>query len=172
MKINSELYEKIMSCGKKVLLEKSYNDLTMRYIAGECNVSVGTVYNCFPSKEMLVAKIMLKDWLVLLDKASQEIEETSSCIYGLETVYNTIRSYVTLYSGVFESRGSEVNLHVDQHKTLIGQLSSLIDLLLTRFGKSTDPDPTLFLAEALLLAGCRRDITFNDISIFINRVIQ
>ena len=172
MKINDKLFEKMLSTGKEILLKGSYKDLTIRNIAEICGVSVGTVYNCFPSKEMLVAAIMLQDWNELLKKAEYETAAAKSCSDGLETVFNTVRKFVLVYQGIFEESGVVLSLHAEQHEKLIGQLGILIHGLILRFEKVTDPDPTHFLAEAILLAGCRRTLIFDDIRIFLDRVIN
>ena len=170
VKINDNLYKTMLSTGKKVLLENSYKDLTIRYIAEICDVSVGTVYNCFSSKEMLVASIMLEDWLELMKNAERDVAAAESCADGLEAVFNMVRRFVEIYHGVFETSGVVLGMHAEQHNKLIEQLGALISGLLARFGKNTDPDPTPFLAETLLLAGCRRTVAFDDIRVFIERV--
>ncbi len=170
MKINDELYETMLSAGKDALLGGSYKNLTIRYIAEKCAVSVGTVYNCFASKEMLVATIMLRDWVGLMKKAESEIALANSCADGFEVVFNIVRCFVETYHGVFEESGVVIGMHVEQHEKLIGQLGCLIRGLLDRVGKDTAPDPTRFLAETILLAGCRRTLAFNDIRVFLERI--
>ena len=170
MKINDELYETMLSTGRELLLGGSYKDLTIRQIAEKCDVSVGTVYNCFPSKEMLAAAIMLKDWSELREKAETETAAAKSCAEGFETVFNTVRRFVEIYQGVFEASGVVLSMHAEQHEKLIWQLSMLIRGLLDRFDKKAEPDPTRFLAEVILLAGCRRTAVFDDIRVFLERI--
>lgn len=170
MKINDKLYESMLAAGREILPGGSYRDLTIRHIAEKCGVSVGTVYNCFSSKEMLAAAIMLKDWCELKEKAETETAAAETCADGLEAVFNTVRHFVEIYQGVFETSGVVLSMHAEQHEKLIRQLSALIAGLLDRFGKKTDPDPARFLAEAILLAGCRRAVVFDDIRIFLERI--
>ncbi len=170
MKINDSLYETMLSTGKEILLGGSYKDLTIRRIAETCGISVGTVYNCFSSKEALAAAIMLKDWSALRKKAEIEAAAAKSGSDGFETVFDTVRHFVEVYQGVFEASGVVLSMHAEQHEMLIGQLGTLIRSLLDRFEKKTDPDPTRFLAEAILLAGCRRTVVFDDIRVFLERV--
>ena len=170
MKVNDKLYEAMLSAGREILLGGSYKDLTIRHIAEKCDVSVGTVYNCFSSKEMLAAAIMLKDWNELRKKAETEVLAAKTCADGFETVFNTVRGFVEIYRGVFEASGVLLSMHAEQHEKLIGQLSTLIRGLLDRFGKKTDPDPTRFLAEVILIAGCRHAVVFDDIRVFLERV--
>ena len=170
MKINDNLYDTMLSTGKELLLGGSYKDLTIRHIAERCDVSVGTVYNCFSSKENLAATILLRDWNGLLENAEREVATAQNCTDGLEIIFRTVQRFVAIYRGVFEASGVVIGMHTEQHERLIGQLGRLIRGLLDRFGKGTDPDPTRFLAETLLLAGCRRTVAFDDIRVFIERV--
>ena len=38
----------------------------MREVAESSGVAVGTIYNYFPSKDILVGSIMAKDWMISL----------------------------------------------------------------------------------------------------------
>ena len=60
-KIIENLREILLAASRTLLLEEGYRALTMRQVAGLCHVAVGTVYNYFPSKDMLDAHILLED---------------------------------------------------------------------------------------------------------------
>ena len=50
--------EYILSKCKEMVIESGIQSLNMRDVASRCSVSVGTVYNYFPSKsDMIVATI-------------------------------------------------------------------------------------------------------------------
>lgn len=57
---------KILSTARKQLFEKGYTGLILREVADQCAMAVGTIYNYFSSKDMLVAAIMPKIGLYLL----------------------------------------------------------------------------------------------------------
>jgi AcrR family transcriptional regulator len=42
--------------------ENGYGAVTVRSVAKECGIGLGTVYNYFPSKDMLIASFILEDW--------------------------------------------------------------------------------------------------------------
>ena len=52
--------ESILHCTRKHLSETGYTSLSLRLIARECHLGVGTIYNYFSSKDDLVAQIMLE----------------------------------------------------------------------------------------------------------------
>ena len=61
-KIIENLREQLLSEAKKQVKERGYAATTVRSVAGACGVGVGTVYNYFKSKEMLIATFVYDDW--------------------------------------------------------------------------------------------------------------
>ena len=65
--------EAILAVCKEFVKENGLQSLNMRTVAEKCNVSVGSVYNYFPSKADLIAatiqdvwqSIMISLWLML-----------------------------------------------------------------------------------------------------------
>ena len=70
-KVIEELREKILAKTKEVLLQDGYNALTIRGVSAACGIAAGTVYNYFSSKDMMVAAVMLEDWLLALAKMKE-----------------------------------------------------------------------------------------------------
>jgi AcrR family transcriptional regulator len=65
--------EAILSVGKETVSQSGINALNMRNIAQKCSISVGSVYNYFPSKGDLVIATIEAVW--------QEIIYDSKCCY-------------------------------------------------------------------------------------------
>jgi len=61
-KIIENLREQLLAEAKKQIVERGYAETTIRSVASECGVGVGTVYNYFRSKEMLIATFVYEDW--------------------------------------------------------------------------------------------------------------
>ena len=61
-KIIENLQKRLVEEARRQVEESSYAAMTIRSVAKECGVGVGTVYNYYPSKESLVAAFMLEDW--------------------------------------------------------------------------------------------------------------
>ncbi len=54
--------ELILNEGKKILYNEGYSSINIRRIAKECSISVGTIYNYFPSKKELIVEMMTNFW--------------------------------------------------------------------------------------------------------------
>ena len=66
-KIIENLRDQLLQEARKQIAERGYTGTTIRSVAGACGVGVGTVYNYFSSKEMLIAAFMMEDWQKQLD---------------------------------------------------------------------------------------------------------
>lgn len=172
-KVIENLHERIKDAGKKMLLEDGYEKMTLRRVALECGIGLGTTYNYFPSKEMLVASIMLEDWQALLGRTKPVIEEADCALSGLEKIFLMVREYTELYQQVWDSYGGAMIISKERHTLLIRQLSELVSSVLERFGvQSTIPGTEEFMAETILSAGIRKEVSFERIAPFLNKIMN
>ena len=93
--------EKALRKAREILLgPDGYEALTMRAVAAELKVGVGTLYNYFPSKEHLIASVMLEDW----QEAGRSLEEKLARLTLPETlaaVYAFIADFSRRYEPVW-----------------------------------------------------------------------
>ena len=61
-KIIENVRELLLDTAQKQIEERGYANTTIRSVAGECGLAVGTVYNYFRSKDMLIATFVVEDW--------------------------------------------------------------------------------------------------------------
>ena len=60
-KIIENAWGLILDEAKKQIREQGYAATTVRSVAAKCKVAIGTVYNYFPSKEILISSFMADD---------------------------------------------------------------------------------------------------------------
>ena len=165
-KIIDNLYFNIQEVGKKILLEDGYKKMTLRLVANKCNIATGTVYNYFKSKDQLVATIMFKDWKNMIDVTVPKLLNVGSSIDGLKLVFKMIKDYTAIYQKAWLDYGGSLIGQDERHNILIKQLNDLIRPLFK------DENSINFISEVLLYSGIRDDVSFDDISPFILKIIN
>lgn len=91
-KIIDDINMRILQEAKKQLLENGFTKMTIRSVAGKCQIAPGTIYNYYSSKEELVAAFMLEDWKEL----EQKLIKTCACAKG------ELKKCGILYEGLME----------------------------------------------------------------------
>ena len=98
-KIIENVREQLLEVAKRQTMERGYSGTTIRSVASECGLAVGTVYNYFESKDMLIASFMVEDWHRAME-ATQHPEgaEAREVLLG---IYSAIKSFAAEYQELF-----------------------------------------------------------------------
>lgn len=145
-KIIENLREKLIEETRRQVSVNGYEKVTMRSIARGCEVGLGTTYNYFKSKDMLIATFMLEDWEVCLQNIraySEGEKEPEDLLYF---VYNEIKAYMELNKMLFEDESAKkifAATFAGYHKLLRNQIVELIEESCMEYAK----EPTAFLSE-------------------------
>ncbi len=172
-KIIEDIKERILESAKCVLLEGNYSGFTIRSVAKKCGIAVGTVYNYYPSKDILAASVMLEDWHKSIHDMRQGCESALTIIEGLRCVYNGITKFTSIYDKIWSDysiRGRTEYLFSEQHKMLRSQLVEIIHPLLARFNADEDEFLEIFIAENLLLASANQ-FDFKSLEKILSRIL-
>ncbi len=174
-KIIENLEEKILEQAKSQLFEKGYQSMTMRSVAEACGIAVGTVYNYYKSKDVLVAEIMLKDWLTILADIKRNCESALNIHEGFKTMYDGVASFVEKYDTVWTQYGKDISIRHEmpmQFDWLITQLSDILNEILVRCHGEEDDYISVFLSEILLNTATKKDFKYENISRILKRMFK
>ena len=169
-KLIPDIKEKIFAVAKTYLFKKGYKGLTLREIASDIDVAVGTIYNYFPSKDMLVASIMAEDWLIFLKTIKEDCAVVLSLEQGIKVMYDAIKEYTKIYEPIWQEYKGMPSGFGQRHLILRGQLSDLLVELLGRFGHDQDYKLCPLLAETVLACAMQEDISYSPLSEIIGRL--
>lgn len=165
-KIIENLREKLLKEAKRQVMEQGYSAMTIRSVASECGVGVGTVYNYFTSKDMLVASFMLEDWMECLALIESGCTVENGAEASLCCVYSELRRFMEKYAPLFSDEIAEKHsssyLH-QRHGLLRGQIAKPLVPLCRQQNKADAQLLAEFVAESLL-ALAQTERTFEEIS--------
>lgn len=165
-KIIDEAREKILHVSKQKLLSEGYSSLSLRSIAKECSIAVGTIYNYFENKDTLIAHIMIEDWTKALQKMDEGCQNAASVSEGVISIYHAIESFSEIYQDVwnqFSRTGGSADVVSGRHGMLRNQLVQRLALLLERLCPNQGIELLPLFAETVLIAARQPDIDISQI---------
>ena len=148
---------RILQAARKRLLDSDLSSFSLRGVAADCGIAVGTIYNYFKDKESLMAAVMVQDWKDELEKTHKELEQAKSLQEGLLQICRGIRSYCLLYQKVWSSYPAGDGFstrYPRRHELLLSQIREMIQALYGRFEVPCSENRRTLYAE-LIIAGAR-----------------
>ena len=150
-KVIENLKEQLLVEAKKQIIERGYSQTTIRSIAGACGVGVGTVYNYFPSKEMLVATFVYEEWKKYLHEISTLSYDNPKTFF--KGIYDLLKDFARRNKKLF-SDPDAVKLvssgFSDKHKILRDQIAAFILPLCEAKNLDSPQFTAKFLAESII----------------------
>ena len=177
-KILENVREQLLIEARRQIAEYGYKNTTIRSVAEACGCGVGTVYNYFESKDMLIATFVLEDWqnyLKLMEGLSGEEPEKL-----LRGIYESICSFAEdnriLFSDEDAARHIEPRFSM-RYKKLRRQIAAFIQPICDGNGLCDgngvcEAEFTAeFIAEALLCWSMEK-VGFEAIYPILDRIIN
>lgn len=153
-KIIENAREQIIEEARRQLFESGYAGTTIRSVASACGIGIGTVYNYFPSKDLMFSAFILEDWRA----AIKEIEALSP--EDFEEFYTGINSalgaFVSKYEFLFRDKDATAtfaSVFSERHIQLRHQIAGIIAPTCEKnSGRYSDPGfLSGYVAESVLL---------------------
>ena len=171
-KVIENLKEQLLKEAKKQIFERGYSQTTIRSIAGACGVGVGTVYNYFKSKEMLVATFVYEEWKKYLYEMSLLSYDEPKTFF--EGIFRLLRGFASHNEKLFFD--PEVTKLVSagfsaRHKLLRGQIASFILPLCKAKNLENSSFCAEFLAESII-CWATENADFEDVYPLLEKVIK
>ena len=145
-KIIENIRERLLAEAKRQVSESGYSAMTIRSVATACGVGTGTVYNYFPSKDMLVASFMLEDWMECIQAISEGTGHAADVKEALYCMYQELLKYKEKYTNLFADENAEASYNasfMQRHHLLREQLADPLKI----WTRKQDKVDASFLAE-------------------------
>ena len=156
-KIIKDPEDRILQAARKRLLDSDLSSFSLRGVAADCGIAVGTIYNYFRDKESLMASVMAQDWKEALEDARSQMMQSASLREGLLQICRGIRRYCLLYQKVWSSYPAGDGFstrYPRRHELLLSQIREMIQALYGRFEVPCSENRRTLYAE-LIIAGAR-----------------
>ncbi|MBO5715372.1 MAG: TetR/AcrR family transcriptional regulator [Clostridia bacterium] len=152
-KIIENVRELIIEEARKQIEENGYDNVTIRSIARGCKLGLGTFYNYFKSKDVLIATYLLKDWAGRLEIINDMSDKTDEPMQLVKVINEQINGFMLENATVFTAHGAIKAFQSsvgDYHKRLIEQISAPIYKVCHRGNYENAEFLSQFVAEAIL----------------------
>ena len=152
-KIIENIREKLLAEAKKQVMENGYSSMTIRSVATACGVGTGTVYNYFPSKDVLVANFMLEDWMICIQEITVGMTNAADAKAALACMYQELVTYKEKYTNLFSDENAEASYSassINRHNLLRAQLTEPVKMWACKQSKSDADFVAEFIAENML----------------------
>ena len=167
-KIIPNIREQLLKEAKRQLMEQGYGKTTIRSVASACDLGVGTVYNYFESKDMLIATFMAKDWKMCISQCHAQTSKYPKDV--LSSIHQALTDFISKYQPLFCDRDAVkvfAGVFEDRHRQLRNQLVEFILPACKNSSVSDEKFLAEYIAESLLtwtVAGKSFDEQFEIIS--------
>jgi len=152
-KIIENIRERLLEEAKRQVTEQGYSAMTIRSVATACGVGTGTVYNYFPSKDMLVASFMLEDWLMCIQAITMGMGQANDAKEALYCMYQELLKYKEKYVNLFSDENAAASFtasSMQRHHLLREQLAEPIKIWTSKQEKTDASFLAEFVAENML----------------------
>ncbi|MBQ9802861.1 MAG: TetR/AcrR family transcriptional regulator [Clostridia bacterium] len=150
-KIIENVRELLLDEAKRQIAENGYARTTIRSVATACGLGVGTVYNYFKSKDVLIASFMLDDWQECIQKMRRE--DTNDTEAFLRCIYLSLQDFAKTHTSLFrDSDAAKVfaTVFAERHKLLRDQLADIVLPICEQTGHVGKRFLAEFVSESLL----------------------
>ncbi len=150
-KIIENVRELLLDTAKEQIRLQGYRKTTIRSVASACGLGVGTVYNYFKSKDMLIAAFVLEDWQECLNEMKSH--SSADCQAALKGIYLSLQRFIQKHQALFsDSDAAKVFAVVfsERHKQLRDQLATILSPACDQSKAENKTFLAEFIAEALL----------------------
>ena len=108
-KIIENLENLLMEEAERQIRKNGYRAVTIRSVAAEAGVGVGTVYNYFPSKDALLASFMLTDWQKCMDRISRSADHADTPEPVIRTMHEQLCRFTQQHEGIICDEGASTS---------------------------------------------------------------
>ncbi len=152
-KIIQNAREMLIAEARKQVIERGYSSVTVRSVAKACGLGIGTVYNYFSSKDMLIASFMAEDWQMCMESINRCCDDSATPEPVFRCIYEQLNQFIITHSALFtDNQAAKVfaSVFTVRHKQLRSQLAEPISKICVVHAVHNSEFLSEFISESLL----------------------
>lgn len=127
--------ELILNEARKILNNEGYKSISIRRVAKECDIAVGTIYNYFPTKKDLIVEMMTSFWNDCIYCVNNIVNSNEDFYTKLENIYNNLSDFIKRFKEIWlnedlYSSPDYIESGLERQNIYINKLISIIEDLL------------------------------------------
>ena len=169
----------ILAATRQLVIERGYNKVSIRDIAGECGIATGTFYNYFRSKQAVISALLADDWARMQRFVQSHTESDLPVIRQLEDIFNDLKKMMFSVHQLWAQGFPDDFESETMNKTAQIKKQLRIDYAETVrriIHGHTDPDKEAFIADFLARMffsyAYESGSSFDDIRFVLEKVID
>lgn len=91
----------ILDTARNILFTEGYSKLSMRNIARECCIGIGTIYNYFPTKMDLIIGMMSVHWNNYFDILEKLVSNDDTTYIKLNNIFSELEVFIKVFKEVW-----------------------------------------------------------------------
>lgn len=134
-KIIAHLKEDLIASARKLIAENGFDALSMKGLAEENDVAVGTIYNYFPDKNAILVTLIVEDWGIVERDCRAEIESSSTLEEGIRKLFDEFNEFSSSHQDLFSHFTTNGNAaYYASYRSFVEEGAELLKVLTKRFG--------------------------------------
>ena len=164
--------DRILARAGEIIELGEYDKFSIRNIAKDCSIAVGTLYNYFPSKDELLKAVIDTHWRAMMEEVDRKCATVTTVTDGICHICEGVRAFAEKHTEFWISSiigGGDHSACAEWKKTLRPAVMERFDSLCERLGGTHDEELLPAVAEIILALGTSCEI---DIKIVIRLLKQ
>lgn len=173
-KIIKNLEQTLLQTAKRIIEEEGYSALSMRRMAEECHVALGTIYNYIEGKDMIVAKLMVEDWKIAIEKMTKA-SENKDFVKGYGLIYDALSEFCDKNQRTWKEYaegGGSFTANSEMHQKLQSQVAEHVKDLAKNTGNDDLAKCSQILAETVVAAAVQVNIPKTQLTTLAKKLVK
>lgn len=178
-KVLEHVKDDILNTARQMIIVEELKKISIREVASRCNISTGTIYNYFDSKQDIIVSVAWQEWYSALNKIDTTNASTISPMDKLNFIFLELRSFLNIVHNM-QSDDFYESVEIDKLMKMRKNKKDLHELLSSKVYDALEevdiPQQDSLIYSIVIKLFCSYamspDINFEDLKPYIEKLIS